>query len=329
MAEEYQQFLDFDWSDERWQRYLDGLYPPPNHKQILKFKKKWYKKTIDPEFDDTYEPPYVAPPTEGDSGGGGGSSSSSNVPPAAASGPWNGGLEGDSERWKVMGPKATICFVGYAVALTMSVAAVAGVFPPYQALVVLVGAFILEILAKYGLKFNSGYLHAVLLDDVGVMPMMALTLLTPGLHQVVRTLALVPPFLTALLSFTQICAAHSRLPDAVRDFFAPLAEMSARYQVMQGRADSEVLLGFVLIIAVFAVRAAPISALLFWNFMMMRYMMSPWTQASFKKIDGYVNPVLSNIPLIRNGYAALKRGLYSLVDPQTRQQRASNVCNIL
>jgi len=228
-----------------------------------------------------------------------------------------------------MGPKATICFVGYAVAIFMSIASVAGVFPPYQALVVLVGAFILEILAKYGLKFNSAYLHSVLLDDVGVMPMMALTLLTPGLHPAVRTLALVPPFLTALLSFAQISSAHARLPQTVRDFFAPLAEMSARYQVMQGRADAEVLLGFVLIIAVFAVRAAPISALLFWNFMMMRYMMSPWTQASFKKIDGYADPVISKIPLLRNGYGALKRGLYSLVDPQTRQQRASNICNIL
>lgn len=319
MAEEYQQFLDFDWADERWLAYLNDLYPTPNNKQVLKFKKKWYKKNIDADFDDTYEPPYVAP------AGGGSSSSSTSMP----TGPWNGGLQGDYERWKVMGPKATICFVGYAVALTMSVASVAGVFPPYQALVVLVGAFILEILAKYGLKFNSQYLHSVLLDDVGVMPMMALTLLTPGLHHVVRILALVPPFLTALMSFAQISSAHARLPEAVKDFFAPLAEMSARYQVMQGRADSEVVLGFVLIIAVFAVRAAPISALLFWNFMMMRYMMSPWTQASFKKLDGFLSPVLTKIPLINKGYAALKRSLHSLVDPQSRQQRASSFCSIL
>jgi len=56
MAEGYQKFLEFDWSDERWQTYLDGLYPPPNHKQVLRFKKKWYKKNVDSDFDDTYEP---------------------------------------------------------------------------------------------------------------------------------------------------------------------------------------------------------------------------------------------------------------------------------
>merc|ERR1712060_123564 len=101
---------------------------------------------------------------------------------------------------------------------------------------VLVSSFVLEILAKYGLKFNTQYVHSVLLDDVGVMPIMALTLLTPGLHPAIRMFALVPPSLTALLSFSQICKAHTRLPNVVRDFFAPIAGVSARYQVMQFRA---------------------------------------------------------------------------------------------
>lgn len=319
MAEGYQKFLDFDWSDDRWQTYLNGLYPPPNHKQVLKFKKKWYKKTIDSDFDDTYEPPSSMPSSSsGSAGGTGGASSASN--------PFDG-VYSDGSRWAIMGPKATICFVAYAVSLTVAVGAVAGVFPPYQALVVLVSSFVLEILAKYGLKFNTQYLHSVLLDDVGVMPIMALTLLTPGLHPGIRMFALVPPSLTALLSFSQICKVHTRLPNVVRDFFSPLAEVSARYQVMQGRATAEVALGFVLIIGVFTVRAAPITALLFWNFMMMRYMMSPWTKASFRKIDSFVDPVLSKIPGISHGYAAMKRSLYGFVDPESR--RAGRLCNIL
>eukprot|EP00415_Alexandrium_ostenfeldii_P000166 UN0166 len=178
----------------------------------------------------------------------------------------------------------------------MAIGAVAGAFPSYQALVVLVAAFLLEVLAKYGLKFSSQYIQNVVLDDVGVMPIMALTLLTPGMHAAIRTFALVPAFLTAVLSFAQICKAHARLPTKVRDFFSPLAEVSARYQVMQVRADTEVALGFVLLIAMFTGRAVPISILLFWNFMMMRYMMSSWTQASFRKIDGVLSPVLGKIP---------------------------------
>jgi len=322
MAEEsFQRFLEFDWKDERWQSYLGGLYPPPNHKQVLKFKKKWYKRNVDPDFDETYEPGSPA------SGGASTSASSSGARGASGTAHSNGGAYADGSRWAVMGPKATICFTAYAVALTMAVGAVAGAFPSYQALIVLVGAFVLEILAKYGLKFNSQYVQMVVMDDVGVMPIMALTLLTPGMHPAIRTFALVPAFLSALLSFAQICKAHARLPSKVRDFFSPLAEISARYQVMQGRADSEVVLGFVLIGGMLTARAAPISVLLFWNFMMMRYMMSSWTQASFRKVDGLLNPVLGRIPGISHLYSLLKKQLYGFVDPESR--RAGRLCTIL
>jgi hypothetical protein len=317
MAEEYQKFIDFDWSDERWQTYLNGLYPPPVNKQLTKFKKKWYKKNIDPDFDDTYEPPSVP------SGYAGRGAIPVDIPSPSA----QNALEGDGDRWAKMGPKATICFLAYAVSLFIAIAAVGGAFPAYQALVVLVGAFILEILAKYGLKFNVAYVQSVLLDDVGVMPMMALTLLTPGLHPFLRILALAAPFSTALLSFATISTAHPKVPLVIRDFFAPLGEKYARYKVMQGRADVEVGLGLILVIAVFSIRAAPISVLLYWNFMMMRYMMSPWTQASFCKVDGFLNPVLGKIPLVKNGYAAIKRGLYSFVDPQAK--RSGSLCSIL
>lgn len=316
VAEEYQKFIDFDWTDERWTSYFEALYPAPNPRQVLKFKKKWYKKHVEPEFDEAYEPPYVTSSRPA------GASSS-----AEASMPFANAVQGDGERWVTMGPKTTICFLAYGVALLLCVAAVAGAFPSYQALVTLVGAFILEVLAKYGLKFNTAYMQAVLLDDVGVMPMMSLTLLTPGLHPIIRILALVPPFLTALMSFASIAKHHPRLPAQISSFFAPLAETSARYQVMQVRADVEVGLGLVLVIGVFCIRAAPISALLFWNFMMMRYMMSPWTQASFRKADGFVSPVLNSIPLVNRGYAAAKRGIYSFVDPA--QKKGSSFCSVL
>lgn len=324
--EAYQNFLDFDWSDDRWQKYLESLYPPPNHKQILKFKKKWYKKSIDPDFDESYEPPAPEPTvnfTNSSSGSEGSTSYASAAPqPNFPSSPY-----ADGTKWATMGPKATICFVAYSCSLIMAIGASAGAFPSYQALVVLVSAFVLEILAKYGLKFKTEYVHSVLLDDVGVMPIMSLTLLTPGLHPWIRMFALVPSSITALMSFAQISKAHAKLDQRIRDFFSPLAEAAARYQLMQVRADVEVALGFVLIGGVFTARAAPISALLFWNFMMMRYMMSSWTQATFRKIDKTLSPVLGNLPGISNGYSALKRGLYSFVNPESK--RAGRLCPLL
>mmetsp|Transcript_109234 Transcript_109234/g.216938 ORF Transcript_109234/g.216938 Transcript_109234/m.216938 type:complete len:317 (-) Transcript_109234:56-1006(-) len=316
MAEGYKKFQDFDWSDERWQTYLQGLYPQPNHRQVLKFKKKWYKKTIDPEFDDTFEPPSASPNASGPSTQS--RAGSSAGPP----------LGDDGSRWSTMRSKATICMIAYSTAMTMSAGAFAGALPAYQAQLLLVGSFVLEILAKYGLKFNQEYLQSIVLDDVGPMPIMALTVLTPGLHQTVRILALVPPFITAVLSFARICKFHATLPAFIRKFFSPLAEISARYRAMQARADVEVGLGFVIVGGVFMGRAAPICALLFWNFMMMRYMMSAWTQASFRKIDGVLSPILGKIPGINRLYDMLKRGLYSFVDPQARQSGGRS-CTIL
>lgn len=315
---------------------MTGLYPPPNHTQVTKFKKKWYKRNIDPDFDDAFEPPVperhptpaARAPLAAPGCGENGKDSAMGNPSSSTSGAALPRMAlADGCRWAVMGRKAGICFSAYAVSLSLAVASVAGVFPPWQALLVLVGSFVLELLAKYGLKFKSEYLHAVLLDDVGVMPMMALTLLTPGLHPFVRIMALGSPFLTALMSFAQICRAHTRLTISVREFFAPLAETHARHQVMQVRADVEVFLGFALVVAVFTIRAAPISALLFWNFMMMRYMMSEYTQVAFKKLDVTLSPVLCRIPVIKLAYASVKRNMYGFVDPESR--RAGRLCMIL
>lgn len=329
-----QGFLDFDWSDERWVSYLSNLYPAPVGKQLLKFKKKWYKKNIDPDFDESFDPEPRASepePSSSSSAAPTGSSSSGGRGPPDEPAPMHPAFTNksyhDGTRWSIMGQKATICFGAYAVSLVMATGAVAGVFPAYQALLVLVGAFALEILAKYGLKFKADYMHAVLLDDVGAMPIMSLTLLTPGLHPGVRILALGPGFLTALLSFAQICKNHKRLPAWLRDFFAPLAEMKARIQVFKVRGHLEVAIGLIMALGIFVGLAAPFPALFFWNFMVMRYMMSSWTQASFKAIDDTLNPVLGKIPLIRNLYFSLKRTLYSFVDADAR--KSGSFCTIL
>merc|ERR1719313_2191626 len=139
------------------------------------------------------------------------------------------------------------------------------------------------------------------------------------MHPALRALSMVPPFLTALLSFATICKVHTRLPAVVSSFFSPLGESYARYKVLQVRAHIEVCLGLVLVVGVFTVRAAPISALLYWNFMMMRYMMSPWTQASFRRLDGILDPFLGGVPLMGHSYRVLTKFLYSFVDPDSRK----------
>mmetsp|Transcript_111074 Transcript_111074/g.265149 ORF Transcript_111074/g.265149 Transcript_111074/m.265149 type:complete len:250 (+) Transcript_111074:61-810(+) len=241
-------------------------------------------------------------------------------------GPLPKGIYHDGSRWGEIGQKASICFGAYAVALAIAVGAWAGVFPAYQALVILVVAFILEIVAKFGVKLTKQNMHNVLTDDVGPMPILSATLLMPGLHPKVRLLAVVPLFLTALLSLAQICKFHEKLPSLVRDFWSPLATITARKQVMRARADIEVALGLIMLVGVFFMLCAPVSVILFWNCMMMRYMMSSWTQESFRRLDTALSPV-RKVPGLKQGYEALRSWVYSYVDPSSKS--AGKLCHIM
>jgi len=292
------------------------LEPTPPQRSVLKYKKKWYKKTQNPAFDDTYEPTTSYSASAGTSSSTGPSVS---FPSSGCTG-WN----------YVSSMKAMVCLLAYGAAMAMCAATLVGVFPAKTALMALVGAFVLEILAKYGIKFNTAYLQSVLLDDVGVMPMMVLTLLMPGLPDSVRACAMVSPFLTALLSVAMLAKSKPGL--GLLGVLKNLADPANSYKVMQVRSDSEVFLGFGLIVATVALKSSPMSALLYWNFMMMRYMMNEWTKASFRKVDGVLDPVLGRIPLVKNAYAAIKRGLYSFVDPVQRQSGGGGLlskCSIL
>eukprot|EP00923_Selenidium_pygospionis_P009174 GHVN01015685.1.p1 GENE.GHVN01015685.1~~GHVN01015685.1.p1 ORF type:complete len:305 (-),score=24.72 GHVN01015685.1:1470-2360(-) len=50
-TESVQKYLDFDFSDTRWQKYLRELYPQPELRLIEKYKRKWYKRDVDNKFE--------------------------------------------------------------------------------------------------------------------------------------------------------------------------------------------------------------------------------------------------------------------------------------
>jgi len=311
MEEKYQKFTDFDWTDERWQTYLSGLYPAPNYKQVLKFKKKWYKKNIDAEFDESYEPGQSAPTNA--SGG-------ANFNPSDIRGEY-------SNKWTNAGLKAVVCVCVYVLGLGIGVGSMLGLCPTTQALGVLVGGFIVEILVKHGIKFSTEHLQTVVMDDVAMMPFMGVIYVAPGTHRAVPVLALVPLAITALLSLGEIFKA-SRVLSGLRlaRAFAPLSEISTRYKLMQARADGEVMLGIFVVVGIFWKLTSPIIIFCHWNFLMMRYTVSPWTQAAFRKIDGILSPTLGRIPGVSTVYAKFKDLLYNFASSQSESRR---MCSIL
>jgi len=358
--EKYQDFLEFDWNHEDWKQYLEGLYPVPRGRQLMKFRKKWYKRHVDADFDETWEPPDENEP-QGDGGsapsgggdyyyGSGPSASSSSSGAASASGGGGGagaglgkGKSGEEEAmtlqdlltgpyadgtvWKTMRQKATLCLLSYAVSLVLAIASFARAFPPGQAMLALNFCFFLELLAKYGLNLKSDYVQKLLVDEVGVMPLMGFTLILPGGAEYIRILSVVPFFLTAALSLGQLSENHPTAPPWVRETFGPLANSVARYRIREYRAHAELLLLFVLTVGIFTGAAAPFAILLYANFMVMRHMMSPWTQNSCRQLDKALDPICGQFPGLKILYPWAKKKLYSFVDPEARKN--SSFCTIL
>lgn len=313
MEERYQKFTEFNWSDERWQAHLSGLYPEPNYKQVLKFKKKWYKKNIDPEFNETYEPAAFC---------GAGNCASSNC-----GGGGRSSVPEDGREWRNMGGMmGRLCVSVYSSGLALGVAAAAGLCDALVPLGFLTAGFVAELLGKHGFKFSTEHVQVLVQEEVGVLPFIAAVILMPGFHKAFRVLALVPFGLAALVSLASSCRYSSGMPGFLGRALAPLTEVSARYQLMQARADSELLLGLALVVGAFTQLCAPLSPVLYWNVMTMRYALSPWTQASYRKIDGLLSPVLSRIPGVSMLYIKFKALLHGFAVPS---ERGATRCTIL
>ena len=50
--EAWERWLHFNWHDERWLKYAEGLYPTPKDEQWDKFKNKLYVRASDPQLDE-------------------------------------------------------------------------------------------------------------------------------------------------------------------------------------------------------------------------------------------------------------------------------------
>lgn len=57
MDQKYKAYQEYNFrNDQRWQRYLDNLYPTPPMNLLEKRKRKWYRDNVDKDFDLNYNP---------------------------------------------------------------------------------------------------------------------------------------------------------------------------------------------------------------------------------------------------------------------------------
>jgi len=74
MEQKFKEYRKFDWTlNDKWQTYLENIFPTPSRERLEKIRRKWYRDNVDKDFDLSYEPSAEptntnAPPPQGAQG---------------------------------------------------------------------------------------------------------------------------------------------------------------------------------------------------------------------------------------------------------------------
>lgn len=57
MEQKFKEYRKYDWTlSDKWQTYLNNIFPTPARDKLEKIRRRWYKANIDKEFDVEFEP---------------------------------------------------------------------------------------------------------------------------------------------------------------------------------------------------------------------------------------------------------------------------------
>ncbi len=57
MEQKFKDYRKFDWTlNDKWQSYLNNIFPTPSRERLEKIRRKWYRDNVDKDFDLSYEP---------------------------------------------------------------------------------------------------------------------------------------------------------------------------------------------------------------------------------------------------------------------------------
>mmetsp|Transcript_55227 Transcript_55227/g.108032 ORF Transcript_55227/g.108032 Transcript_55227/m.108032 type:complete len:374 (+) Transcript_55227:204-1325(+) len=352
LSESEKKFLEFDWTDSRWQDYLRNLEPTPPQSKILKWKKKFYKSKIDSDFDVTTSvgEPAAAPSSSGptrapttDSTAPAGASANEDRPSAGP--PPQHFQPGPGFHMPPPPPPSAPRFSGLkgklslglmAMSLSCSVLALLGSrWVRFVVMATMAGLF-LDITTQYPLKFSMEYLqHIALLDSFQTLLFGMCLAAAPSLFVVVLS-----PAVTALIAVCDgvvtLCGPRGEFSNmslgGYKDKAVEMATSIAvtnRDEWLTQRARSEILLGVYSIFLIFFGKGSLIFCFLFYTSMRIRCMMSVHSQTAFKQLDGAITGLVDKPQcpgIIRKGYHTLRTFLRNQVDMErmAQQQQQQN-----
>ena len=285
MDEKYKQFKEYNWVESKeWQLYYSNLFPTPPPSKILRYKKKFYRNKIDPNFDIDYEPQKEEESTSTNNN----QYSSANQNTSNQTNQETFSNEQTFETYKAAQTLArpinsknlllieTIALIIFLLSLPIR----------YKTNLLSIIPFLIRSIRLVGIpQFNMTYLQAALMND--------------ACHTLLFAIQIILDRLNYYMLFPVILSSIIALCDNVKvlNFKMPLGQEyinlvnNKREEIIQSRAHVEVAIGFVSILGIFLKLNSILTPVIYWQMIRVRYTLNPYIKQSFKEINEFANVI--------------------------------------
>jgi len=276
---------------------------------VLRFKKKWYKNNVESTFDTTTsvgESQSSAPVTSTPAAP---SADAAPRPPATPV-----STTGASTTAARIAAAARLCALF--VSITFCLPFGSSRIYTYAVMLHVVGN-VSAIVSKHGMpQFNMEWLQPIMVDDSAV----ALFFCMVAFPLNRNWLALLSPCITAVMGISDVYTTifQPNIPTFLDQVIAPYARKvnMKRYEIIQFRANCEVMLGVITFVLAILGRASFMTVLLYGNALRTAYQMSAFTQGSFTALNASITKVLSNfIPVVVPYYTKACNFIHNYASP--------------
>ena len=285
MEEKYKQFKEYDWVESKeWQLYYNNIFPTPPPSKILRYKKKFYRNKIDPDFDIDYKPP-----NEEESN----SYSSANTNTNTSSYNTNNNTNQES-----FSTEQT--FETYKAAQTLrnpinspplqgieTLLLVAFIFSlPFKYKTILLGilAFLVRTIRLVGIpKFDVTYLQAFIMND----SCHSLLFITQTLTDRINYYMLLPAIVSAIIALCDNARTMNLNIGGVKKYIDLVNNNEE--QLIQSKSYIEVAIGFVSVLGIFLKLNTILTPIIYWQLMRVRYTLNPYIKQSFTDLNNLAN----------------------------------------
>ncbi len=260
MEKKYREFENYDFeSQESYRQYIDGVYPAPTRDTLRRYKKKYYRKYVDPQFNVDFE---LASPAPG-------------FPQYEVSWALN---------FRMMMFAMFICILPLGIVLRS-----------YYHTLVLFFALLIGLLRKHGVpSMRKEYWRSFFLDeDFNEVISSAICLMNYD-----ATMALwVPLGLFSVVQVADRVEGMSRRGNKIARILSSLLfkpVVTHREDILAFKADLEIYIGFYILCILPMGWVSLLFPLFYWQIMQVRYVLNSRTNAAFDKMGGQMDAMLAS-----------------------------------